>query len=698
MDKTPLKFKVAPHIVEDLGLNLYTNLPRVLVEFVANAYDADSPDVEITLDKESIDKARKIVKVKHDLEKTKKAGTADAVHPLSLRTLPEGHTIVIEDRGHGMSRNDLDTKFLFAGRRRRKEEPDAEGRSPGGRVLMGRKGLGKLAGFGVGKRIEVVTRKKGEKHATRILLDYDELIEKTTTHEIIIDDKELSDGGGFEISGTRVTLSKLLHDPVKSRAQTIENAIADHFQFIDPADFSIKLNGKQVEPLQLEHAYAWPEPDSPKDEFIEKVLPLEDGGEITFSYRLRFTKEGSALPAARRGIRIYSHGRLAAAPSLLAADTNMHGFRMTDYLDGVVHADFIDEEEVDYISTDRQSLRWESPLLSGLHTFLSEDIKTACGQYQKLRDDTAPNIVKSDPFTISEIHKCQFSKRDERMAIRFGVILKNACKQGVKDPAYKEKLPVFLRGIGHGNILTAISELADQSLPDLDKLVAEITRLTADEFDQFISYAKARIKAIYGFQKIVKAVDFQSNDNERIIQKSFETSPWLIDPTYTQFLSADDIFDVMFDRLAKQLKIGQHAPNDASTSKERPDLVFLLGSKSLDRLVIVELKSANLALQSHHLDQLQGYMETAEKWLGERDRHNVSIEGHLIGSFAAPDSTVRGVQALRRRIKEAGPNSPWAVRTYLKVLTDTDAAHRELLEGYERSETAAKKKDDPGAN
>ncbi len=42
-----LTFKVAPHIVEDLGLNLYTTLARVLVEFVANAYDADSPHVDL---------------------------------------------------------------------------------------------------------------------------------------------------------------------------------------------------------------------------------------------------------------------------------------------------------------------------------------------------------------------------------------------------------------------------------------------------------------------------------------------------------------------------------------------------------------------------------------------------------------------------------------------------------------------------
>ena len=45
-----LEFKVAPHAIEDLGSNLYTGFPKVLAEFVANAYDADATKVEIEFD------------------------------------------------------------------------------------------------------------------------------------------------------------------------------------------------------------------------------------------------------------------------------------------------------------------------------------------------------------------------------------------------------------------------------------------------------------------------------------------------------------------------------------------------------------------------------------------------------------------------------------------------------------------------
>jgi hypothetical protein len=688
MAKAPLKFKVAPHIVEDLGLNLYTDLPRVLVEFVANAYDADSSHANITLDKTAIDQARKLLRKQYELERAEKDVTVERVEPLSSRVLPDECRIVIEDAGHGMTRDDLDRKFLVAGRRRRSEEPDAKGRSPDGRLLMGRKGIGKLAGFGVAKRIEVVTRRNGEQHATKIVLDYDQLVEKRATDEIEIDDEELPDGGGLAPSGTRITLSRLLYDPLKSRSQTIENAIADHFAYIKQEEFVIRLNGGPIESPDIEHAYAWPDPDLAPTQFVGKSLPREGGGEIRFEYRLRFTKEGEALPAARRGIRVYSNNRIASAPSLLGADTNMHGFRMTDYLDGVVIANFIDEEETDYIATDRESLRWESPLLSGLHEFLSEEIKTACAQYQKLRDEVAPNIVKADPFTQAEIAKCELSRRDRTMAIRLGVVLKNACKRGVEDPSYRAKLPVFLRSIGHGNILAAISELAEQPTPDIAKVAIEIARLTADEFDQFISYAKARLKGIAALKKVVKAADFKDRENEPVIQELFEKSPWLIDPTYTQFLSADESFDVLMPRLAKELRIGKHAPPDAGQKDERPDLVFLLGNRSLDRLVIVELKSANLPLESKHLDQLHDYMITARDWLRGQSRTGVAIRGQLLGSLASPRSRARGARALRKRMEDEMPNSDWRVRDYMQVLSDTEAVHTEILQAHRKTEEA----------
>jgi len=691
-----LKFKVAPHIVEDLGLNLYTSLPRVLVEFVANAYDADSPFAKITMEKAAIDAARKSMRKAYEIEKLKAEGTSSFVEPLATRTLPDHLKITIEDAGIGMSRPDLGKKFLVAGRRRRREDEEFTGYTSAGRAIMGRKGLGKLAGFGVAKIIEVVTRKKGESHATRIVMDYEKLIQHRATDEIEIDDERLEDGGGLAESGTRVVLSRLLYDPLKSRAETIEAEIAEHFSLIEPEDFPITMNGTQIEPEQKTLAFAWPNPEMDIDEFVDQSLPREGGGEITFKYRLRFTGEKEALAASRRGVRVYAHKRLAAAPSLLAADTNMHGFRMTDYLDGIVHADFIDEEQADYIATDRQSLRWESPLLSGMYEFLSQKIKEGCYQAQKKRDADAPKVVKEDQFTNDEIAKYpHFSAKDKRMARRFALTLKGGCKQGVNDPIYKTHLPPLLRSLGHGKILNAISALADQPHPDLKKVAIEITRLMADEMDQFVSTAHGRLKAIEALRKVVEAVDFESKKEEKVIQQMFEKAPWLVDPTYTQFLTADVTLGTLFTRLAKELGIGSYAGTVDENKDERPDLVSLIGNTTLSRLVIMELKAPNVKLESEHLDQLLSYMDAAETWLAEHNHPEISVRGQLIGSRGPSASKARGVASLRKRVKDAGPDTPWKVRDFTEVLTDTRAAHQEFIALYNKHhEEAAEDADD----
>ncbi|HUT56370.1 MAG TPA: ATP-binding protein [Phycisphaerae bacterium] len=675
----PLTFKVAPHIVQDLGLNLYTDLPRVLVEFIANAYDADSAYARVSLDKDTIEQARRAVKATWQREREDADGEAQAGR-LAERTLPDEIQIVIEDAGHGMSRGDLQNRFLVTGLRRR--GPNNENlRSPGGRVLMGRKGIGKLAGFGVAQVVTVLTQAAGEAHATEITLDYRELIVVQDTNEIPIGERSLDAGGDFpEGHGTKVILSRLLYEPMKSRLGTIEHRAADHFADIDPEDFRIELNGEVVEPTPRTHVYAWPDPTLPPGEFVDHTYTADSGETFAFQYRLRFVEDRSALMARDRGVRVYAHKRLAAAPDLLAADTNMHGFRMTDYLDGVVYADFIDDQPEDYTATDRQTLRWDSPVLAPMYEFLSTQIKEACKERQKVRDAEKEKEVQEDDFTKAEIEGADLSKREQRAAYRIASAISSLHKKGLEDDGYRARFSQVIRALGQGQVMAALSSLAAEDRPDLDRVVAEVTSLTAEELDGFYRYVKARLNGIGALEKIVRAVDFKDAQNEKKIQEMFEGSPWLVDPTYSQFLSADKPLGTVYERLAKELKIGPFAPPDSEKTEERPDLVSFIHSMSLDRLVIIELKSANLPLEAKHVEQLEYYMERAEKWLTARSHQHVQVHGHLIGTLPSDMSTAKGAVVLGRRMVKAGPTCPWRVRDFLRVLEETAAAHTELLE------------------
>ena len=94
------------NVLNHLGINLYSNVPAVLSEIVANSWDADATNVDIEID---------------------------------------NGKIIITDDGHGMTLEDINGKYLMVGYERRKGKEDiltAKGRS-----VMGRKGIGKPLTF-----------------------------------------------------------------------------------------------------------------------------------------------------------------------------------------------------------------------------------------------------------------------------------------------------------------------------------------------------------------------------------------------------------------------------------------------------------------------------------------------------------------------------------------------------------------------
>ena len=97
------------NVLKHLGIGLYSNVPAVLSEVVANAWDADARNVEIDLDS-------------------------------------GGKKITIVDDGHGMSVDDANKKYLYVGYERRNLR-DGRMTPKFKREVMGRKGIGKIPVF-----------------------------------------------------------------------------------------------------------------------------------------------------------------------------------------------------------------------------------------------------------------------------------------------------------------------------------------------------------------------------------------------------------------------------------------------------------------------------------------------------------------------------------------------------------------------
>ena len=206
----PYVLTLSLNVLEHLGINLYSNVPAVLSEIVANAWDADATEVQVTWN----DEERKIV---------------------------------IQDNGSGMTRNDINERFLLTGYSRRSEQP---GRTGLGRRPMGRKGIGKLSSFSIAEVVEVETAKDGELNAFR--MDVSEIRQQMRRE----DDgnnpgsypPEPLPVGGIDFStGTRITLRQLKRRYTKGSSAHLRQRVARRFAIIgERYNFRVFVDGEPV--------------------------------------------------------------------------------------------------------------------------------------------------------------------------------------------------------------------------------------------------------------------------------------------------------------------------------------------------------------------------------------------------------------------------------------------------------------------
>jgi hypothetical protein len=714
-----LPFTFAPHVLEDLGVNLYTALPKALVEFVANAYDADADEVRIDFDPAKIEHAKDLLKADYHLER-KRAGDGVEIPPLGERELADDVCITITDNGCGMSKEDLEKKFLVIGRRRRKGK-EKTARTPKKRILMGRKGLGKLAGFGIAHRVEIISRTDDASPATKIVLDLPELLgtpaatEKNkdvqnvgnTSEEVLAENEPaaprhirvpvetLPDGGGLKKSGTTIVLRRLVYEGLRGDiASALKDALRENFYGILPEEFAIKLLGNTLSTDVAEFAYAYPQNDVlPVDALVSEKIPAdEDCPEISFKYRIRFRGAKKQLPAKKRGVRVYAHKRLASLPDLLDVKSSAHGFQYTSYLDGVVVADFVDDLSTDYISTDRQSLRWETPLLHKLREFLTGEMNKALQHYADSVSENLGNKLKEDGFTKITIAKGQLPSHREKTAWALAKTLAGKDSGNLDSPFYKTTLQSVVNGLGHGQIISTIYEIAKEDKPELQSIIAEISKLTQQEFDDFQQIVHGRLKAIEALRKIYESVDFRAAKNEKPLHELFKKNPWMVDPTYFEFLASDTPETEVAKRLSKELEIDDQVAKGAPglSTDERPDLTFVVGSVALRRFVIIEFKAPNIPLQNKHLVQLKGYMARANKWLKHTysSKGDFRIEGVLIGTKDFSNRISDEFVVLEAEIANKMSGADWQVFDIAEVLDRAEAAHKELLRVYQQAATA----------
>lgn len=314
-----------PQTIEHLGVKMYSQLPNAIAELIANSYDAESPDVHIVLT---------------DNEREK--------------------SIAVIDKGVGMSFDEINDNFLRIGRRRRDSD---NGLSPNGlRKVTGRKGLGKLAFFGIGDTIHIITKKNGK--SINFTMNWNEIINSKTPN---YEPHYTIESCNPQEQGTTIILTDLKRKTAFD-AEGLASSLARLFDFFDD-DFVADISLNDSEPIPIDKTLRYRNIDAQ----FKWEIPAFIDNKKHYLYEKNVTGELLAtekpLKPGLRGITLYAHGRMVNASEFFGVGESSHFY---SYLTGWLDVDFVDEQEEDIISTDRQSLSWDLPITSELRDNLKQ--------------------------------------------------------------------------------------------------------------------------------------------------------------------------------------------------------------------------------------------------------------------------------------------------------------------------------------
>jgi hypothetical protein len=694
------KFDIASGMLESLGLNMYTSIGKSLSEFVANAYDAEASNVWIEIPFKAIDIERDALR---DRAKAEVSAQQREKFTVLSDPLPDHVTIVIRDDGHGMLPQEIQDKFLIINRNRRKDSATSEG---GKRNVMGRKGLGKLAGFGTAECITIWSKRAGMAFATEFMMDYSKIKQNEKMHESRFVAR-YHDGLPTELHGTRITLSGLRCDSLKASRETIAETLSQNFAVFGDA-FKIFLGLDRIEETPAQYEYVHPEVSACDDEgFGTHTVKVSDMFSFDIRYAVRFrareTDDSSPPPkdakgrelrrgplsTNQRGARIYCHGRLAAGPTLLKLPTGMHNFHAQSYMECIIHANEIDRQSVDYIGTNRGDLKGDSDVVESLRDAVTELMRLALYEHSKFRDQKVDDLLEKDEFTIGLLARVELLPKGIKASTK-KVLKTLASAQGVMSDIYRSTAPLVMQGLNAGEVLSNLIRL--EADPKSIQIVAhelfELAKVENADVLKLYRGRRAGIEAMRGLVDRARENWKKGSRFENLLHQTLKENPWLLGPEFNRCLTSDKPLADVASELTKELGVDQcaavsvgGADGEIDDDDDRPDLVFVAIDSHRPSVVwIVELKSPNIALRKTHYEQLDAYRFRVEQWLAAKFAGSrIAVKCLLVGDLDV-HSKSHDVLRLNELAANQGAESKIRVLPLRVLLDQAKPTHLDAIE------------------
>ena len=646
--------KISRLTIDKLGIHMYDRVSAVIAELIANSYDADAKNVTVTLP------------FGQYLAKRQDGQAID-----------QGYEISIKDDGIGMLSNEVNQYYLKVGANRRSTRSEI---TPMGRPVLGRKGIGKLAPFGICQEIRVISSGgepdgAGKYEASDLILQYESILSD--------DDGDYHpkpgplDGSKQDWRGTKIFLRKFSRKRVPP-GEVLHRQISARFG-ISRADWNVRIvdSGSRQ-----------------KLDIGDLEIPLMDGTRICVDDRpvpVKMDDEDALeqqtenLPVrgwvayskdpykdeAMAGIRVFARGKIVAQTRDFDIGAGFTGeYKMRSYVVGAIHADWLDDED-DLIRSDRQGIIWTSDRGEALQRWGAALLKElASGSETSVRNQIWGEFLERSQLQ-ERLQRAHPDDSDLRNAIQRAAksLVRSVDREQVrKNDEFVKRIVQLAFTIGpHQTLLQTLGEVADLSAGTLEPVIELLEKASVVEMYSLGQVARERIDAVEKLQKLIGSAATDESQLQRLIERA----PWLLYPEWTPLTQNQSLNSLRaaFHTWYMQTH-GKDIVTTSIDSARRPDFVMLSHAGSVE---IVEIKKPGHALDDDEYNRAFGYYDTVGKFLQQNDgihnsfsRVSLTIVCDNIDLGPALAASIRGHEDVTHK-------------TWTTVLHDTTQAHQDFL-------------------
>ena len=623
--------------IKHLGLQMYSTLPPVIGELVANGWDANATKVEITIPETPID------------EQTSE--------------------IVISDDGMGMSDEDVRNKYLIIGRDRRENEQSDETPPPHSRKIMGRKGIGKFSAFGIAKEIDVESVKDGE--VSHFRMNYDELLEKADERKI---EFPPLDSTNTVSKGTRVTLRHITKfQKRRISIKRIRRGLARRFAVIGAQqNFEVAINGRPISPEDRDlkrlldkdmndAPYLW--------EYDKEEIQPQTGWTVS-GWIGALNRTTPDIDGIDRGIVLMARGKLVQEPFVFEAVVGQQ-FALS-YLIGELHVEFVDEGE-DTIGTTRNSLVWDTEANMALKEWGQKEVNRIAREWSKKRHKDNERQLEENAVYGKFRERAEEIGNKRALKLADQLVRQAIDKNPIAEVAELEPIiQTSLDFLEFDAFWEIAEDLAETEFEDTEKLLNLFREWEIVEAKEMARVTQGRITTIEKLQKLIEnnALEVPTLHN---FLKEF---PWVIDPRWTL---VDD--EVRYSQLLRD-----KFPENSEVPESDRRIDFLCVREGTN-LVVVEIKRPQSKASMKELNQIEDYvifMRENIQQTTDPDYQYEAVTGYLLCGDLVGTYQVRGK---RKNLT----NSQIYIRRYIDLLDMVKRAHDEFLKRYNQLQKAKQK-------